>query len=98
MVVDHRFGFVDKSGKIAINPQFDAAGRFSEGLAEVSVGKQSGYVDKLGKLVINPQFDVAATFTDGLAAVKSRYQAAPTGWKPSISTNAVSPHRPQPST
>ena len=36
----------DRSGKIIINPQFDGSGKFSDGLAWVSVGGKIGFVDK----------------------------------------------------
>jgi hypothetical protein len=60
----------DKTGKFIINPQFDSAWFFSDGLALVEVGKKWGYIDKTGKFVINPQFDSADFFSDGLALVE----------------------------
>ena len=30
-----KYGFIDKSGKVVIEPQFDYVGDFSEGLAKV---------------------------------------------------------------
>ena len=38
-----RWGFVDKTGKVVINPQFDDAGSFSDGLAVIKLGGQFGY-------------------------------------------------------
>ena len=38
------------SGKIVINPQFEKAGSFSEGLAPVRIGKRWAFVDKTGKI------------------------------------------------
>src|SRR5437660_12636727 len=69
-----RYGYITKSGKVAINPQFDDVGQFSEGLAPVKLGKTWGYVDRNGKLAINPQFDVADPFSDGLALVGTGYR------------------------
>ena len=57
VVVGDRWGFVDKSGTLAINPQFDRAEAFSSGLAAFRLGGQWGYVDATGKIVINPQFE-----------------------------------------
>jgi hypothetical protein len=64
------WGFVDKSGKQIINPQFDEVGNFHDGKCAVrnKEGKW-GYIDKSGKIVINPQFDSAATFKGGYAVV-----------------------------
>ena len=63
-------GFIDKTGKLVIDPQFDGAGNFAEGLARVSIGNKWGFIDKTGKYVINPQFDGAGNFAEGLACVK----------------------------
>ena len=64
-----KWGYIDKAGKIVINPQFDDAFDFSEGLAPVAIGDEWGYIDKGGKFVINPQFDGALVFSEGLAMV-----------------------------
>ena len=37
-----------------INPQFDEAGSFSDGLAQVKAGGRFGYIDATGKYVWNP--------------------------------------------
>lgn len=70
-------GYIDKTGKFVINPQFDGAGDFSEGLARVCIGGSYppccggkwGYIDRTGKILINPQFDYAEDFSEGLAVV-----------------------------
>lgn len=64
-------GYMDKTGRIVIKPQFDEAKDFSEGLAVVRIGHKYGYIDKTGRMVITPQFDEAREFSEGLAAVKS---------------------------
>ncbi|HDS29982.1 MAG TPA: WG repeat-containing protein, partial [Firmicutes bacterium] len=50
-------GFIDKTGQYVINPQFDFAFDFSEGLAPVKIAEKWGFIDKTGQFVINPQFD-----------------------------------------
>lgn len=73
-----KVGFIDKTGKIVITPQFDNAlndeGRtFSEGLAAVKVGDKWGYIDKSGKFVIPPKFkqeSAPTLFYEGLAQVQ----------------------------
>ena len=62
-------GYIDKSGRFAIPPQFHIAHPFSEGLASVRIGEKMGYVDKTGSIAINPQFDLALPFCGGLARV-----------------------------
>jgi hypothetical protein len=49
-----RWGFIDKSGKIVINPQFDEAMAFADGLARVKVGHKTGYINTAGKYIWNP--------------------------------------------
>lgn len=65
-----KFGFIDKTGKVVIEPQYDYVEPFSEGMARVEVGDKWGFVDEKGKLVIAPQFDAAHDFSEGLAGVK----------------------------
>ncbi len=66
---DGKWGFVDKSGEIVINPQFDNVHPFREGLAAVcNKDGQWGFIDKSGALVINYQFEQVDDFSEGLAA------------------------------
>ena len=67
-----RWGFYDKSGRMAIEGPFHAgAGPFSDGLASVVVHGtgQAGYIDRSGRFVIPPHFNSAKAFSEGLAAV-----------------------------
>ena len=67
---DGKWGFVNSDHCWVINPQFERAVSFSDGLAKVQLGYKSGFIDRTGKMVINPQFDSAYGFKDGLATVK----------------------------
>jgi hypothetical protein len=64
-------GFVDNKGQIVIEPMFEGASDFSDGLALVqkSSNEKIGYIDKTGKFIIQPNYDKANSFSDGLAAV-----------------------------
>lgn len=62
-----RYGYIDKTGRVVIKPQFEKADDLSEGLDGVRVDSKWGYIDNLGEIVINPQFHDAGPFTDGLA-------------------------------
>lgn len=65
------WGFVDKSGEQAINPQFEAVGDFHDGKCAVkNKDGKWGYIDKSGKIVINHQFDRAESFKNGKAIVQ----------------------------
>ncbi|HEV2801723.1 MAG TPA: WG repeat-containing protein [Pyrinomonadaceae bacterium] len=78
------WGYIDRSGRVVIPVQFLSAGDFSEGLAQVNVGKVGGdggessfcgapsnygYIDKTGAFVIKPQFARAGSFRNGRARV-----------------------------
>lgn len=65
-----KYGYRDTTGKILINPQFDIAEEFSEGLAAIMINRNWGYIDTMGKIVIKPDYDSAGPFIDGLAQVK----------------------------
>jgi hypothetical protein len=66
---DGKWGYKDESGTYHIPPQFDAAMKFSEGLAAVAVHKKVGYIDTTGKIVISLQFVHGEPFQEGLALV-----------------------------
>lgn len=69
------YGFIDKTGKVVIKPQFGSgtSHTFSEGLCKVFVrtdkGSELAYIDKTGKVVIKPNFDNGGDFHNGLAEV-----------------------------
>ena len=64
-----RYGFVDKSGKLAIPARFESAEPFSEGLAAIHNCDQFFFIDKTGKTVIPANFKYASSFSGGLARV-----------------------------
>ncbi|MHC4474706.1 MAG: WG repeat-containing protein [Planctomycetota bacterium] len=68
--VEYDYGFIDKTGRYVIKPQFKWPLSFSEGLAQVQVGAKIGFVDIGGEMVIEPKFDHAQQFSEGLAAVR----------------------------
>lgn len=68
--IGEKFGFSTADGKLKIQPQFDAALRFSEGLAAVRVGKRWGFIYASGKFAIPPRFDGAYYFRDGVGIAK----------------------------
>jgi hypothetical protein len=50
-----RTGYIDKMGRMQVNPEFDTALPLSEALICVTSGEKYGYIDKKGKMVIEPQ-------------------------------------------
>ena len=69
-----KWGFIDKSGKTIINPQYDNVFDFTENLAAISIKNDNeetlwGFIDITGKTVVNPQFKNVQPFSNGLACV-----------------------------
>jgi hypothetical protein len=78
-----KYGYIDKTGEFVIQPQFEHAGNFSEGLAGVSweYGRKQGVIDKTGKMLFQSQVglndpSLSGPFKEGLARV-SRIRAVP---------------------
>lgn len=67
--IEEKWGYINSSGKIVIEPLFDRAMRFSEGLARVSVGLNEGFIDASGKFVIEAKYRCASDLSEGLIAV-----------------------------
>lgn len=75
------WGYVDRSGRWVIKPQYQLADDFSEGLAQVMVDVKFGFVNRRGEMVIPPRFDAhpvgyvqqrkfdTSRFAEGLACV-----------------------------
>lgn len=63
------YGYLDLQGNVVVEPRFDGASNFSEGLAAVAVGDKYGYIDKTGNMVIPPCYEEARDFHEGLAYV-----------------------------
>jgi hypothetical protein len=63
------WGYIDTSGRFAIQPQFEDARSFSDGLAMIGAGGKVGYIDHSGRVVIKPQFLDGFDFSDGMARV-----------------------------
>ena len=87
IVQNAKWGFIDKSGAMVIQPTYDMVLPFSDGMAAVMIGEMIrgkwGYIDKTGKAVIEPGYSMATEFSDGLAAVLvGRYNMEETPPKP----------------
>ena len=64
-----KWGYIDKTGNWAIQPQFDQAGLWGSGITRVRVGDHYGFIDQRGKWVVEPIFINAGNFVDDLALV-----------------------------
>jgi hypothetical protein len=65
-------GYMNRDGKVVIEPKYQMGHDFGEGLAGVRVRSQGswGFIDRDGRQVIRPQFEAAGVFADGLCPVK----------------------------
>ena len=69
--VNGKWGYIDRTGKMVIAPQFDLADPFSEGLGDVELGGKWGYVDGEGNVAIPLEFDFASPFSEGLGLIET---------------------------
>ena len=65
----NKWGYIDKTGKMVIPPQFESAAPFSEGLAAIQNCDEAYFIDKSGKKVGVGIFRYASSFASGLARV-----------------------------
>lgn len=75
-----RWGYADRSGKVIIAAQFDAARPFADGLAQVGVVDEElpelegrpnlkwGYIDERGRVLVELRYAVLRHFSENLAA------------------------------
>lgn len=64
-----KWGYKDESGKVVIEPLYDEAYNFSEGLAGVEIGEKVGFINTSGEMVIPAIYDSVTSFKEGLASV-----------------------------
>lgn len=65
-----KWGFVDVDGAWVIEPQYENAEGFSDGLAPVQTGEKWGFINQENELVIAAEFYGAHSFYGGFAPVK----------------------------
>ncbi len=66
------FGYIDTNSKIVIQPMFDNATDFFEGLATVSKNDSVYFIDKNNKNKFNRIFEDAYTFKNGVTVIKEQ--------------------------
>jgi hypothetical protein len=64
-----RCGYVDRDGKIVIEPQFDSVERFRDGRAIVVADGLYGAIDQAGRFAVPARFKLMSEFRDGMAQV-----------------------------
>lgn len=62
--INGKWGFIDKAGKMKIEPKFDDARSFSSKYAAVKQGDKWGFINEEGKFVIEPTFTDVKDFNE----------------------------------
>lgn len=71
--ISGKWGFVDKTGKIVIEPQYEDAKSFNIGLGAICVEGAWGYINTKGTIRIECQFEDCQSFAkNGIVAVKEK--------------------------
>ncbi|MBD2702876.1 WG repeat-containing protein [Spirosoma sp. BT702] len=76
--IGEKWGYINNKAQLVIQPQFDRADDFSEGLAVVTIVSvkgettiwKDGYIDQLGNVVIPCQFDKAHPFSENMGRIE----------------------------
>ena len=69
---DGQWGFVDGEGTVVIEPKYDGAKSFSNGLAGVKIGETWSFINEKGEIAIDGQFeDVDYMNESGICFVKT---------------------------
>jgi hypothetical protein len=63
------WGFIDKEGKVAIEPIFSEVDQFSCGIALVRIGERESYIDTAGKFIDLPNFSLGDRCNDNIVMV-----------------------------
>lgn len=68
----NKYGYMDASGKITIEPKYDLTYGFHEGIAPVKLNDKWALIDKTGKQLTQPIFDNISRdgFSEGLCAAQ----------------------------
>jgi len=64
-----KYGFVDEDWNTVIEPKYDDAYNFDDGLAKVKIDGQWGCIDRTGKVIVPIEYDWVDRFSEGFAVV-----------------------------
>ena len=71
--VEEKYGYIDKTGQLVIEPQYEDASFFRYGRALVKdENGKNGFIDRSGRVFIPCVFARAWSFGEGLSAVKTK--------------------------
>lgn len=67
---NNKYGYKDEKGKVIVEPKFDLAYNFDEGMAAFRINGKYGYLDEKGREVVPPKYDNTWKFIGGFSTVK----------------------------
>jgi len=91
VTVNGKDGFIDRDGKIVIEPTFEKAYPFTDGLAAVQKQGEWGFIDTKGRVIIEPQFVSVGLFSDGLATFQDKRHPNKEGYIDKIGKVVIEP-------
>lgn len=84
-------GFIDPDGKIVIEPAYEKAFPFTDGLAAVRVRGEWGFIDPQGRMVIEPSFVSVGLFSEGLATFQGKRHPPKQGYIDKLGNVVIEP-------
>ncbi|MFH0974946.1 MAG: WG repeat-containing protein [Spirochaetota bacterium] len=64
-----KWGFIDRTGKMIIPPEYDEVKDFEKGMADVKKNGKWGRIGLTGKVIIPPKYDDIGDFNEDIASV-----------------------------
>jgi hypothetical protein len=64
-----KWGYIDRTGKMIIPPEFESADRFSEGLGAINQCGEGYFIDKTGKKIVLGKFSQVSPFAAGVSRI-----------------------------
>lgn len=68
--INGKFGYVNATGRFVIQPRYDDAHKFWDGLAAVQRDGKWGYINEQGRLVVKCKYGLARDFYRGYGIVR----------------------------
>ena len=67
---NNQWGYLDETGEVVVEPKYDNACGFHEGLASVRRNGKWGWINQRGEEVIKPLYENAGKFSNGIASAE----------------------------